>query len=89
VGVRPSCAFFAGETFLDLPDAQRRAEQWCTSTAGLRVHGTTYQRPGEQFVAEELQLLLPVPGSRLAAYQRSLVDKRRRTPKRPTTVTSA
>jgi transposase len=56
--------FFAGETFTDLPDAQRRAEQWCTSTAGLRVHGTTYQRPGEQFVAEELQLLLPAPGSR-------------------------
>jgi transposase len=37
--------FFAGEEFLDLADAQARAEQWCTATAGLRVHGTTAQRP--------------------------------------------
>jgi transposase len=37
--------FFAGEEFLDLADAQARAERWCTATAGLRVHGTTAQRP--------------------------------------------
>ena len=56
--------FFAGEVFTDLPDAQRRAEVWCTSTAGLRLHGSTYQRPGEQFAAEEAPLLLPVPAGR-------------------------
>jgi transposase len=56
--------FFAGEDFADLPDAQRRVEAWCRTTAGLRLHGTTYQRPGEQFAAEEQQLLLPVPAGR-------------------------
>jgi hypothetical protein len=30
----------------------------------LRVHGSTYQRPGEQFAAEEQRLLLPAPGRR-------------------------
>jgi len=59
--------FFAGEVFTDLPDAQRRAEVWCTSTAGLRLHGSTYQRPGEQFAAEEAPLLLPVPAAAAAA----------------------
>ena len=54
-------SFFAGEAFLDLPDAQRRVEQWCATTAGLRVHGTTAQRPAEQFAAAERALLLPAP----------------------------
>ena len=54
-------SFFRGETFLDLADAQRRAEAWCATTAGLRVHGTTAARPAEQFAADERQLLLPVP----------------------------
>jgi hypothetical protein len=55
--------FFAGEDFTDLPDAQRRVEQWCTGTAGLRLHGTTYQRPAEHF-ADEQRLLLPAPVGR-------------------------
>lgn len=33
--------FFAGEDFIDLAEAQRRAVQWCHTTAGMRVHGTT------------------------------------------------
>jgi transposase len=53
--------FFAGEKFLDLADAQRRVEHWCTATAGLRVHGTTAQRPAEHFAADEAHLLLPAP----------------------------
>ena len=56
--------FFAGEEFTDLADAQRRAEAWWASTAGLRVHGTTYQCPGEQFAVEEQGLLLPAPAGR-------------------------
>jgi len=51
--------FFAGEDFLDLSDAQRRAEAWCATTAGLRLHGTTAQRPAEHFAADELAQLLP------------------------------
>jgi len=54
-------SFFAGERFIDLPDAQRRAEQWCRVRAGLRVHGTIQQRPAEVFAAEELARLLPAP----------------------------
>jgi len=53
--------FFAGETFLDLLDAQRRVEHWCRVTAGLRVHGTTAQRPAEHFATDEQHLLLPAP----------------------------
>lgn len=53
--------FFAGETFLDLADAQRRVERWCRITAGLRVHGTTAQRPAEHFAETEQHVLLPAP----------------------------
>ena len=53
--------FYAGETFVDLADAQRRAVQWCSVTAGLRIHGTTGQRPAELFAEQEAALLLPAP----------------------------
>ncbi len=56
--------FWRGETFGDLAEAQRRVEVWCRTTAGLRVHGTTAQRPAEDFTEHELALLLPVPTSR-------------------------
>jgi transposase len=56
-------SFFAGETFIDLADAQRRAESWCRERAGLRVHGTTQQRPVEVFTADEAPRLLPAPTS--------------------------
>ncbi len=54
-------SFFAGECFADLADAQRRAEAWCAERAGMRVHGTTQQRPAEVFAAEEQPKLLPAP----------------------------
>ena len=54
-------SFFAGETFIDLADAQRRAERWCLTTAGMRIHGTTACRPAELFKTEEAPLLLPAP----------------------------
>jgi transposase len=52
---------FAGEEFLDLADAQARAEKWCRETAGLRIHGTTQARPVEMFTEHEAGVLLPVP----------------------------
>jgi transposase len=55
--------FFAGERFFDLADCRERAETWCTTTAGMRIHGTTRCRPAEAFRAEELARLLPVPGT--------------------------
>ena len=55
--------FFAGETFIDLNDCRARGETWCTTTAGMRIHGTTQCRPLEAFRTEELPLLLPAPGT--------------------------
>jgi hypothetical protein len=55
--------FFAGETFVDLADVRRRAETWSTQVAGRRIHGTTQCRPIEEFRAEELPLLLVLPGA--------------------------
>jgi transposase len=54
-------SFFAGESFIDIADAQRRAEQWCRGRAGLRIHGTTACRPAELFALEEAACLLPAP----------------------------
>jgi len=56
--------FWRGETFRDLADAQRRVEVWCRTTAGMRVHGTTAQRPAEDFAEHEASLLLPAPTGR-------------------------
>lgn len=52
--------FWAGEDFTDLADAQQRAQRWCAQRAGLRVHGTTAQRPAEHFAALEAGCLLEV-----------------------------
>jgi transposase len=57
-------SMWAGETFLDLLEAQRRAEQWCLERAGMRIHGTTQCRPVELFTLEELPRLLPAPTHR-------------------------
>lgn len=54
-------SFFAGESFVDLADAQRRAEEWCRERAGNRIHRTTQCRPAEVFALEEAPRLLPAP----------------------------
>jgi transposase len=54
-------SFFAGESFVDLADAQRRAEQWCRERAGMRIHGTIQARPAEVFRVEEQPRLRPAP----------------------------
>jgi hypothetical protein len=54
-------SFFAGETFIDLADAQRRAEAWCRERAGMRIHGTIQARPAEVFRVEEASVLRPAP----------------------------
>jgi hypothetical protein len=56
-------SFWRGEDFGDLPDAQRRAVTWCETTAGMRVHGSTAQRPAEDFTVNESGVLLPAPAS--------------------------
>lgn len=54
-------SMWAGETFVDLADAQRHAEAWCRVRAGQRVHGTTQCPPVELFRLEEAPRLLPAP----------------------------
>ena len=54
-------SFFAGEHFIDLADAQRRAIEWCRVRADLRVHGTTQARPAEVFTSQEQPRRLPAP----------------------------
>jgi transposase len=54
-------SFFAGESFVDLADAQRRAETWCRERAGMRIHGTIQARPAEVFRLEEQPRLRPAP----------------------------
>ena len=54
-------SFFAGESFIDLADGQRRVEVWCRQRAGMRIHGTTQLRPAEHFVLEEQPVLKPAP----------------------------
>jgi hypothetical protein len=53
--------FFAGETFDTLSSAQAVATQWCTKTAGMRIHGTINARPLEVFNDIEADALLPAP----------------------------
>lgn len=57
-------SFFDGEEFLDIDDAQRRADDWSRVRAGMRVHGTTRQQPAVVFAEREQPLLLPAPAER-------------------------
>jgi hypothetical protein len=55
--------FWAGESFVDIADAQARVVDWCAVKAGLRVHGTTQARPAQVFAEQEQPCLLPVPAA--------------------------
>ena len=56
--------FFRGEEFTSRDHAQQEASRWCRDTAGLRIHGTTRQRPFIVFEEQEKQRLLPLTGGR-------------------------
>jgi transposase len=70
-------SFFAGEGFNGIADAQRRAEDWCRIRAGMRVHGTTRQRPAEVFAQVEAAVLLPAPEQpyRVPAWSEAKVQR--------------
>jgi transposase len=72
-------SWFKGEVFSDIDQAQRSAEAWSRTTAGLRVHGTTCARPAEVFAAEEapVLLVLPVMPYDLPVYARPKVARDR------------
>ena len=56
--------FFRGAQFLSLADMRRRAQTWCMTVAGQRVHGTTRRRPLDVFLAEERSELRKWEGPR-------------------------
>src|SRR6267142_941340 len=70
-------SFFAGEQFAGIADAQHRAEDWCRIRAGMRVHGTTRQRPAEVFAQLEAPALLPAPAEpyRVPAWSEAKVQR--------------
>jgi transposase len=70
-------SFFAGEQFAGIAGAQHRAEDWCRIRAGMRVHGTTRQRPAEVFAQLEAPALLPAPAEpyRVPAWSEAKVQR--------------
>jgi Mu transposase-like protein len=70
-------SWFAGETFVDLADARARAEAWCRTVAGQRLHGTTAVRPAQHFALVEAPQLRPAPGwlYDLPVYARAKVHR--------------
>ena len=56
--------FFKGENFISLDDGRERAVDWCSNTAGKRIHGTTQKIPARVFESIEKAALAPCPGKR-------------------------
>jgi transposase len=70
-------SLMAGDTYTSLDALQEQAERWCRERAGMRVHGTTRQRPIEVFATEEQPKLRPAPAGRydLPVYARPKVHR--------------
>jgi transposase len=56
--------FLGGREPTDLDRANREVRQWCLTTAGLRTHGTTQEKPLARFEQSERPRLRPLPASR-------------------------
>ncbi len=54
-------SFWAGRDFSSFQEINREMRQWCLKVAGLRIHGTTRQRPLEVFSAVEQAVLRVLP----------------------------
>lgn len=54
--------FCGGREPTPLPQLNRKVLEWCITTAGERIHGTTKERPLERFATEQ-PLLRPLPGT--------------------------
>lgn len=65
--------FLAGRDFRDVVDANEKVLVWCTTTAGLRDHGTTHEQPLRRFEDIERAVLLPLPTApyALAVWKRA------------------
>lgn len=54
-------SFWKGRTFLSFEEINQALREWCLKVAGMRIHGTTRQRPLETFLAVEKPVLKPLP----------------------------
>ncbi len=54
-------SFLPLRTFRDLPDMNRQGREWVLEAAGMRIHGTTKERPLERFTEVEQAILKPLP----------------------------
>ena len=54
-------SFFGGRDFDSLESMRTAAVEWCLTTAGLRTHGTTGERPLVAFQERERAALRPLP----------------------------
>jgi transposase len=54
-------SFFMGRTWASLATMREEARQWCLTTAGQRLHGTTGEQPLVAFQAREQHALAPLP----------------------------
>lgn len=49
--------FLPGRTFIDIVDLQAQLDEWNTTIADVRIHGTTHERPLERFERERSSLI--------------------------------
>ncbi|HPT62540.1 MAG TPA: IS21 family transposase [Bacillota bacterium] len=54
-------SFFRGRTFSSFAEIEQEALRWCVDVAGMRIHGTTGQRPLEAYNLIEKATLKPLP----------------------------
>lgn len=68
--------FWCGLTFTDLTDLNQQARVWLETTANVRLHGTTRERPCTRLAAEPLQPVTAKPDydTSLITYRRSSKD---------------
>jgi transposase len=69
--------FLAGRPPTPLDELNAKLRRWCTDVAGRREHGTTKQRPLEQFERFERAALRPLPATPydLAVWKRALLHR--------------
>ena len=68
--------FLPTRTFRDLPDLNAQARRWVLEEAGLRIHGTTRERPLERFAIERpLMHELPAIAPDLGSWHRVVLHR--------------
>ncbi len=68
-------SFWKGRSFTSFEEINGALREWCLKVAGMRIHGTTRQRPLESFLAVEKTALKPLPAVKfeLATWYRAKI----------------